>query len=110
MANNNYSMIITHMTCYPQYQGQNNVVASVNWRYTATDGTYSALELGITDIPFQSNTPFVPYDQLTQDQVARWVKDTLGPGIMAKLQKSLDTSIEGQANPPLVTLRPTWNQ
>ena len=96
------------MTCYPQHQGQTNVVFNVCWRVNANDGAYSATRYGTAQVSYNAELPFTSYDQLTQDQVIGWVQDAIGPEQVALIESSLATDIADQINPPAITLSLPW--
>lgn len=58
-----------------------SIVKNVTWTLTASDSKNDASVYTTTQIEFNPSSSFIPYDQLTEDQVIQWVKDTLGDGI-----------------------------
>lgn len=58
-----------------------SIVKNVVWTLTASDSKNNASVSTATQIKFDPSSSFTPYDQLTEDQVIQWVKDTLGDGI-----------------------------
>lgn len=78
-----------------------NDVIIVQWHVTATSpkGTVAEFSLS-TRIAPASEGDFVPYDQLTEDQVIGWVKEELGAEYVATIEQNLDLNIEAQENPP----------
>lgn len=96
---------IEQMECYPQADGQTNVVICANWRIIGTQDQYSATAYGSCTFPGPGD-PFTPYDQLTQDQVLGWVwangvdKDAY--------EASMASQIANQINPPVVTPPLPW--
>ena len=59
------------------------------------DGDYSSVATGECDYT-QSGDTFVPYDQLTQEQVIGWVKESLGADTVTSLEAGLDAQIAAQ--------------
>jgi hypothetical protein len=55
-----------------------SIVKNVTWTLTASDSKNNASVYTTTQIEFNSSSSFTPYDQLTEDQIIQWVKDTLG--------------------------------
>ena len=74
-----YAWAVNSMTAYPEYAGETDVVFSISWVLSATDGTYNAATYGSVDTTYVAGSPFTPYDQLSLDQVNGWVADALGP-------------------------------
>lgn len=99
------------MDCYPQAEGQTDVVFTVHWTCSGTqeqDGkTYSGSVYSTCGVTYVAGTPYTPYADLTQDQVLGWIwasgvdKDSTE----AAVQQQIDNAI----NPPVVTLAPPWS-
>ena len=100
--------VIEQMSCYPQTEGQTDVVFTVYWRINATDGTYNSTSYGSVSVTYTQGSPFTPYDQLTQEQVAGWVQSSLGPEQVANIYAALALQINNQANPPVVNPPLPW--
>jgi hypothetical protein len=73
-----------------------NFVVTVHYNVSATDGTYSASTYGTITYQEQPGETFVPYDQLTEEIVVGWVKESLGE---ATVEASLQSQIDAQINP-----------
>ena len=71
-------------------------VVTVHYNVSATDGTYSASTYGTISYQEQPGETFVPFDQLTEEIVVGWVKESLGE---ATVEASLQSQIDAQANP-----------
>ena len=71
-------------------------VVTVHYNVTATDGDYSANTYGTVSYTQEAGKSYIPYDQLTQDEVVAWVKDTLGADTV---EESLATQIEALKHP-----------
>ena len=98
------------MTAYPEAEGQTDVVFSIAWVLSATDGTYSSAAYGSVDTTYVAGSPFTPYDQLTLDQVNGWVADALGPDGIAKAQADCDAAIAAQQDTSKPVTPPLpWN-
>lgn len=104
---NTYTWLVEYMSCYPQAEGETDVVFVVGWRCNATDGTYSATQYGSVNVAYKAGEPYTPYADLTQDQVLGWI---WGSGVdKDATQAALDKSIENQVNPPVVTPPLPWS-
>jgi len=101
--------IIEQMNCYPQAEGQTDVVFTVHWRVNATDGTYNATSYGTVGVTYEAGSPYTPYADLTQAQVVGWVEAALGPEKVASIEANLATNIANQVNPPVVTPPLPWS-
>ena len=104
-----YSWIITELKCYPQQEGDINVVFSANWRRIANDGAgHIGQVYGSQIITVDGGAPFTPYDQLTEAQVIGWLEDAFGAEALAAQVASLDKQIEDQINPPVLRMPNPW--
>ena len=95
-----YTLKVTQMDCLPQAEGETDVVFRVHWAYTGTDGTNSGGFGGTTDVTYQQGTPFTPYADLTEEQVANWVLAAWTADQKASYEQTIAAQIE-VAVPPL---------
>ena len=103
-----FTWIIEQMNCYPTVEGQTDVVFNVAWRVNATDGTYNATAYGTVGVTYEVGSPYIPYADLTQDQVVGWVQTSMGPEQVASLEARLVTNIANQVDPPVVAPPLPW--
>ena len=102
---NTWSVI--QMDAYPEYEGEPDVVFTVHWTLSGTDGTYTGSSYGSVGITLTEGSTFTPYADLTLDQVLGWVwtngvdKDATEAAVAAQ--------IEAQINPPVVTPPLPWS-
>ena len=101
--------IIEQMNCYPQSEGQTDVVFTVHWRVNATNGTYNATSYGTVGVTYMAGSPYTPFADLTQDQVVGWVQGSMGAEQVAGIEAGLATNIANQVNPPVVTPKLPWS-
>lgn len=104
-----YTWTIAQLDCYPEYEGNTDVVATAHWRLTGVDGEHTGSVYGTVGLTLGPDAPFTPFADLTEAQVVGWVKDALGEETVAAHEANIDKQIADQANPPVV--RPTlpWN-
>lgn len=104
-----YSWVISQLEAYPEKDGHQDVVMTVHWRRQATDGNgHNADIYGSQSVTLAPDAPFTPYADLTFDQVVGWLESALGPETCAAQIVALDTQIENQINPPVVTPPLPW--
>ena len=102
-----FTWSVTALNCYPQADGQTDVVFTVHWTLYGTDGTYNGSVYSTCSVPAPEGT-FTPYDQLAQDQVLGWIwangvdKDSA--------EAAVQQQIDNQINPPVVTPPLPWVQ
>jgi hypothetical protein len=104
-----YSWTITALNCYPQYQGEQDVVFTIFATYTGTDGTYSASVNVGQSLVLSNTTTFTPYADLTENQVLGWLTEALGPVQISQMQSKIDAQIYSENNPTFVQLPLPWS-
>lgn len=103
-----YTWNVAQMDCYPEADGESDVVFTVHWTLAATDGTYANSAYGTSGVSVDPDAPFTPYEDLTLDQVIGWVQAAMGEEKVAQLEISLADQLAAQANPPVVTPPLPW--
>ena len=89
---------------YPTLEGETNVIFNVHWRLAGTDNNdnigsvYGTQSLETSDL---SN--FTAFADITEEQINEWTEATLGEKKVAELKANIDTQIEQQINPTVVT-------
>jgi hypothetical protein len=73
-----------------------NFVLTVHYNVSATDGTYNASTYGTTSYTQVEGKIFVPYADLTEDEVIAWVQTSLGKDTV---EASLQSQIDALKNP-----------
>lgn len=106
----NVTWKIERMECYPEINTFTDVVFNVHWRVNGQEEQYYATNYGSVTltIPNEGDS-FVPYNELTFDQVIQWVKNTMGETTVANIEQSVINQIEKQKNPPVVVLPLPWD-
>ena len=97
---------VTRLDCYPQYDNQTDVVFTVHWTCSGTDGTYNGSVYSTCSVTYVAGTPFTPYDQLTQNQVLGWI--WAGGVNKDSAEAAVQTQINDQINPPLISPALPW--
>lgn len=103
-----YSWIISQLECYPQHEGNQDVVFTIHWRRQATDGTHTADIYSSQSVILDPDAPFTPYANLTEAQVIGWLETALGAETLAAQEAALDQQIENQINPPVIRPKLPW--
>jgi hypothetical protein len=94
------------MDCYPQEDGNTDVVFTVHWTCAGTDGTYNASVYSTSSVPAPTGSSFTPYADLTQEQVLGWI---WANGVdQSATEAAVDQQIQAQINPPVVTPPLPW--
>lgn len=103
---------ITAMDCYPQADGQTDVVFTVHWTCNGTqeqDGkTYNGSVYSTCAVTYTAGSPYTPYADLTQEQVLGWI---WASGVdQSTTEAAVALQISQQANPPVVQPPLPWAQ
>jgi hypothetical protein len=100
---------IQKMSCYPQAEGQTDVVFQVFWQclgvQTTDDILYKGVNSQVTDVTYTAGTPYTPYDQLTQAQVLGWVWQDVDQAV---IEANVQAQIDAQIVPPVLNLPLPW--
>jgi len=73
-----------------------------HYTINASDGTYSAGSYGTTG--FERPENLIPFDDLTEEEVIGWVKESLGgDDKVTEIQDALQAQIDEQASPTTAT-------
>ena len=100
---------IVALNCKPDVNGMLGYVVTSHWTLTATDGTYIGSVYGTASFEVDPDKPnYVPYADLTLDQVIAWTKDALGGKKVASYEANVASQIETQINPTIVTPPLPW--
>jgi len=100
--------IVSQMDCYPEKEGEQDVVFIVHWRCNGADGQYSGTAYGTQGVTYEAGAPFTPYADLTKAQVIGWVQASMGIERVAEIEASVSNQIENQKNPPVVSPPLPW--
>lgn len=100
-----FNWIVTAMDCYPQADGETDVVVVVHWTCAGTQDAYQASVYSTCAVPAPTGT-FTPYADLTQDQVLGWIWSN---GVdQTATEAAVQTQIDNLINPPVVQPPLPW--
>jgi hypothetical protein len=100
-----FTWTVSQLDCYPQADNETDVVFTVHWQLTGTDGTYTGSVYSTCAVPAPTGT-FTPYADLTQEQVLGWI---WANGVdQASAEAAVQAQIDAQINPPVVTPPLPW--
>jgi hypothetical protein len=76
-------------------------VTTVHVIFDKVDGEYTASRYGSVGIPHKDckDPTFIPFEELTQDQVAQWALDAIGVDQIAEIESGINSEIEMKKNP-----------
>lgn len=101
-----FNWTVTQMDCYPQAEGETDVVFVVHWTCAGVDGGYTAAIYNTCPVTYTAGTPYTPYADLTQEQVLGWVWASEVDKDMT--EATVAQLIQLQINPPVVSPPLPW--
>lgn len=103
-----FTFNITQLEVAPSFDGETDVVTRVRYNYIGVNESgYSGSFAGATPVPPPaSGSTFVPFDQLTQEEVVNWLEIYADKPHM---QQQITKQIESQINPHYVPAPLPWD-
>lgn len=103
---------VVQLDCYPDVDGEVDVVFTVHWTLTGTETQgeteYTGSVYGSVGITHDAEAQFIPYNELTKEVVVGWVKAAMGAEQVAAYEANVAQQIADQKNPPVVTPPLPW--
>lgn len=108
----NISWRVTNMDSYPKYDNYVDVVFNVHWDCVGSEeysgSTYNGRVYSVTGVQFHSGSSFIPYNELTQNDVLTWVWESMGSGSKDSYEQAVQQQIDNLINPPVIQLPLPW--
>ena len=82
---------------------EDGFVECAHWTVTKTVGEHTASQYGTESFSHEEGTTFVPYENLTQDQVKQWLIDRWGVEGMEAKESALEAQLQAQMAPPVLS-------
>ncbi len=98
--------VISALDCIPNTPEGADYVVTAHWSCNGTDGTFNGRVYSTCSFPVVQGTSFVPYEDLTEDDVLGWCwangvdKDAT--------EAAVEQQIQNAKNPPVVSLPLPW--
>ena len=96
---------------YPQDGEYTDLVYNVHWIVTGVSDelnpegvAYSATSIGTQTLDVSDVTNFIPFEDLTNEQVVTWTKGAMGEEQVASIEASIQSQIDALITPTTVTL------
>ena len=91
---------------YLNDQGHQDVVYNVHWIVTGTSdqldpegNPYTDDIIGTQTLSTEDITDFIPFEDLTNEQIVAWTQATMGADQVSQIETNLENSIEAKINP-----------
>jgi hypothetical protein len=104
-----YRWTVSQMDAYPEYEGHTDVVFTVHWTLTGTDGEHTAGVYGTVGLTLDPEAKYIPYAKLTEDMVMGWVHEALGKEQVASYEENVANQIAALVKPPVVSPALPWS-
>ena len=82
--------------------GQQDYVVIASFDVVGVDGQYTANVTGTQTFSTESMSPFIPYEDLTEEIVVGWIQTSLGEDGVNNIYACIQGQIDTQINPPVV--------
>ena len=92
---------------YPKDGNYTDVVYNVHWIVTGTDDSVPPVEgrlYGTQILNTSDITNFIPFDQLTNEEIVAWTQSAMGAERVAEIEANIANQIELIINPISITL------
>ena len=89
---------------HPQEEGETDVVYNVHWIVTGAKEDYSVNNIGTQVVSLDPETPFIPFEDLTNEIIVGWVKEAMGADQVQAIEDSIASQIAEKENPTSVTM------
>jgi hypothetical protein len=96
---------------HPQENEESNVVYNVHWivkgvseELDSEGDPYTASSIGTQIVPSDADGTFIPFEDLTNEIVTGWVKESMGEETVTELEASIGSQINDLINPTSVTM------
>jgi hypothetical protein len=107
-----YNWTVNSMSCYPQAEGQTDVVFLVYFGVSKTatinNEPYLSVANGYVNLTYVAGGTYTPFNQLSQDQIIGWVQAALNETGVADYEARVDAQIDNAMNPPVTTPPLPW--
>ena len=96
---------------HPTEADHTDVVYNVHWIVTGVSdeldpegNAYQSTSIGTQTVALSPESQFIPFEELTNEIVVEWTKETMGEEQVAQIEATIAAAIEDQINPSSVTL------
>jgi hypothetical protein len=100
-----YTWKVAALDAQPSHDGHTNVINTVHWTLSGTDGEHTASSYGSVGVTYDADAPFTEYDNLSEADVLAWVWNSVDK---AETEANIDSQLAELATPSKVTLTPAW--
>ena len=99
---------ILSMNCLKNLDGLSDVVYEINWLCYAMIEGFDGATQGFVFVEYNPEVPYIPFAELTQEQVIMWVKNSLGEMAVSQYEQQALAFAQEKAHPKTITPRLPW--
>lgn len=102
-----YEFKINQMDAHASSEGKSDVIHTVHWVYSGTEGEYTSSDIGAHDFTYKSGDSFVTYEdsEAFENIVVGWLESALD---VDSMKANISADIQRQKEPVSKGLRFTW--
>jgi hypothetical protein len=100
--------IADQLYCYPEVEGETDVIFKVDYQVFAQDGEYKAQIWRNIELTYVAGGTFIPYNQLTNDIVIGWIQTQLGEEQVTNYNNLVTQNVNAQKPTNVVTPPLPW--
>lgn len=99
---------IDNLECQVHEGEFENVVYMIHWRVYASEGDANTSVYGSCVVSFTPSENFIPYEELTEEQVLSWTFASLGEEGKLSAEQSAISSLENILEPKVISKPLPW--
>jgi len=100
---------IRSLQSYSEMDGKQNVVFCIFWDRQLVDENGNEVVLsGAQEIALNLDGAFIPYENLTEEQVISWLETALSVEVIEQMDAKLNTMLQHKVNPPVIIKPLPW--
>lgn len=103
-----YTWNFNPLESYPTASGETDVVFMVHWQLYGVTGSYRSSVIGTQNVTYETGSVFVPFEQLTYNDVYNWMTASMGIDTMNQFKATVAQQIEDQINPSVLVQQAPW--
>lgn len=104
----NYEYSIDQLTVNPLLNGKSDVVTQVIWTLNGVSNDVSGSWSSSTEVPYEQLNTFIPFEQLTKNDVLAWIESHTSPGYIDNAKIKIAADIQQQIAPDQVYMPVPW--
>ncbi len=96
---------------HPTEADHTDVVYNVHWIVTGVSdeldpegNAYQSTSIGTQVVPLDSESQFIPFDELTNEIVVEWTKEAMGEEQVTSIEDGIQQAIDLEINPTSITM------